>query len=103
MQVDAVDEGTREPPLVFGGAARIRAALAGKSRLAGAAAAAGIHGGNQHETRRIGHAVVGAGNRDLANLERLAQRVEHLRLELGQLVEEQHAMMGERHFTRPRA
>src|SRR6516162_8918115 len=40
---------------------------------------------------------------DLPDLERLAQRIEHLRLELGQLVEEEYAVMGERDFARPRA
>ena len=36
VQVDAVDERPREAALVFGGAARVRAALAGEARLAGA-------------------------------------------------------------------
>ena len=39
------------------------------------------HRRNQHETRRIGDAVIGARDRNLAALQRLAQRVEHLRLE----------------------
>ena len=39
----------------------------------------------------------------LAGLERLAERIEHLRRELRQLVEEEHAVMGERDFARPRA
>ena len=46
--------------------------------------------------------MIGARDRDLAGLERLAQRVERLRLEFRQLVEEQHAVMGERDFARPR-
>ena len=48
----------------------------------------------------IGDAVVGAGDQHLAALERLAQRIEHLRLELRQLVEEQYAVVGERHLAR---
>src|SRR5260221_343657 len=76
VQVDTVDEGARQPPLILGGAARVRAALAGESRLAGAAAAAGVHGGDQHETRGIGHAMGRSGDRDLPDLERLAQRNE---------------------------
>jgi hypothetical protein len=36
-------------------------------------------------------------------LERLAQRIEHLRREFRQLVEEQHAVMGERRLARPHA
>ena len=47
--------------------------------------------------------MVGARDRDLAGLERLAQRIEHLRLEFRQLVEEEHAVMRERDFARPRA
>ena len=46
--------------------------------------------------------MVGARDRDLAALERLAQRVERLRLEFGHLVEEEHAVMGERDLARPR-
>src|SRR5499427_10682698 len=95
--------GPGQPPLILGGAARVRASLAGKSRLAGAAAAAGVHGGNQHETRGIGHAMVRSRDRDLPDLERLTQRIEHLRLELGQLVDEEDAVMRERDFARPRA
>ena len=103
VQVDAVDQRARQPALVVGGAARIRAALAGEARLVGAPAAARVHGGDQHEARGIGHAMVGARDRDLAALERLAQRVERLRLEFGHLVEEEHAVMGERDLARPRA
>ncbi len=47
--------------------------------------------------------MIGPRNRNLAGLERLAQRVEHLRLEFRQLVEKQHAVMGERDFARPHA
>jgi hypothetical protein len=65
-------------------------------------AAAWIHCRHQHEARRIGDPVVGARDRDFAGLQRLAQRIQHLRLELRQLVEKQHAVVGERYFTRPR-
>ena len=70
------------------------------ARIAGVAAAARVHRRDQHEARRIGDAVVGARDRDLAGFERLAQRVEHLRLEFRQLVEKQHAVMRERNFAR---
>ena len=39
--------------------------------------------------------MVGPRDGDLPDLERLTQRIEDLRLELGQLVEEEHAVMGE--------
>ena len=82
-------------------AALVRLPAAGEARLGRLAAAARVHGGDELEARRIGDAVVGAGDHDLAGLERLAQRIERLRLELGQLVEEQHAVMGERDLARP--
>jgi hypothetical protein len=63
------------------------------------AAAAWVHRRDQHEARRIGEAVIGAGHRDLAILERLAQRVEHARVELRQLIEEQHALMRRRNLA----
>jgi hypothetical protein len=47
--------------------------------------------------------MVGPGDHRLSALERLAQRVENLRVELGQLVEKEHAEMGECHFARTRA
>jgi hypothetical protein len=47
--------------------------------------------------------VVGAGDRDFAALQRLAQRVESLRLEFRQLVEEEHAVMRERDLAGPGA
>ena len=47
--------------------------------------------------------MIGARDRDFAGLQRLAQRIERLRRELGQFVEEQHAVMGERDFAGPRA
>jgi hypothetical protein len=46
--------------------------------------------------------MVDARDRDLAGFERLAHGVEHARLELGKLVEEQHAVVRERYFARPR-
>ena len=46
--------------------------------------------------------MVRARDGDLADLERLAQRVERLRLEFRQLVEKEHAVMRERDLARPR-
>ena len=42
--------------------------------------------------------MVGAHDRHLSGFERLARRVESLRLEFRQLVEEEHAMVRERYF-----
>ena len=46
--------------------------------------------------------MVGAGDGDAAKLERLAQRFEHAAVELRQLVQEQHALVRERHLARAR-
>src|SRR6185312_3944534 len=82
---------------------RIRSALAGKTRIAGAAATARIHRGDKHEARGIRDAMIGARDRDLAAFKRLAQRIENARLEFGKLVEKQNAVMRERDFARSRA
>ncbi len=46
--------------------------------------------------------MIGPRDHRLSALERLAQRVENLRVELRQLVEKEHAEMGERDFARAR-
>jgi len=75
VQVDAVNERAGNARLVIGRATRIDAAAAGVAGLAGVPAAARIHRRDQHEARRVGHAMVGARNRNLTSLERLAQCV----------------------------
>ena len=100
VQVDAVKQRARQPRLIVGGAALIAAAFAGEIRFARASAAARVHGGDQHETGRVGDAPIGAGDRDFAGLQRLAKRVEHAGFELRQLVEKQDAVMGERYLAR---
>ena len=100
-EVDAVEQRAGDARLVVGCAAR--AARAAVARLAGHAAAARVHRRDQLDARRIGDAVVGARDHAFAGLERLAQRIEHLRRELRKLVEEQHAVMGERDLARPHA
>lgn len=66
------------------------------------AAAAGVHGGDELHAGRIADMGGGAGDRDGACFERLAERIEDSALELGKLVEEQHAEMGEADFAGPR-
>ncbi len=63
------------------------------------AAAARIHRRDQHEAGRVGDAVIGPAHRDLAVLQRLAQRIQHARIELRQFVEEQHALMRQRNLA----
>ena len=63
------------------------------------AAPARIRRRHQHEARRIGDAMIGAGHRNLAVLQRLARQIQHVRIELRQFVEEQHALMRQRDFA----
>jgi len=50
---------------------------------------------------RKAHAAGRAGDEDLAVLERLSQRFERGSLELGELVQQQHAPVGKRRFAGP--
>ena len=101
LEVDAVEHGARDARLIALGAGP--ALAADIARLARAAAAARVHRGDELNARRIGDAMVGPRDHRLSAFERLAQRIEHLRVELGQLVEEEHAEMGEGDFARARA
>ena len=85
---------------VVRGAARRRPSRAGEAGIERMAAATGVHRRDELYAGRVDDAVVGSRDRDRARLQRLAQAVEHLRLELRQLVKEEHAVMGERHFAR---
>ena len=60
------------------------------------AAGAGIHGADQLEAGGEIHLSGGPADGDVAGLQRLAQGVEHLALELRQLVEKQHSVVGQR-------
>ena len=65
------------------------------------AARARVHGGDEQEAGRDRGGRRRAGDPDDALLERLAQRVEHVRRELGQLVEEEHAVVRRADLARP--
>ena len=101
LQIDAVEQRAGDARLVALDATAPHAA--GIAWLAGAAAAAGIHRGDELNAGWVGDAVIGPRDHGLAGLERLAQRIEHLRVELRQLVEKQHAEMGKCRFARARA
>ena len=94
--------GPGHPRLILRHAAVVRLAPADIAGLRRLPAAARVHGGDKLEPRRVGDAMVGAGDQDLARLERLPQRIEHLRLEFRQLVEKQHAIMRKRCLSGPR-
>src|SRR3984893_9167406 len=89
LEVDAAEHGTRDARLVALGASR--ALAADIARLGGAAAEAGISRHDELDARGVGDALVRRRDPRLAGLERLAQRVEDLRMELRQLVEKEDA------------
>ena len=64
-------------------------------------AGAWVHRRNQHLPGRKAGDLAGAGDHDRGVLERLAQALQHMAGEFGQLVEEQHPAVGERHLARP--
>ncbi len=72
------------------------------ARLSTHAAFAWVHGRDKLEPGRVGHMVIGAGNHGFPGFHRLAQCFERPRLELGQLVKKQHAIVGEHHLARQR-
>jgi hypothetical protein len=59
----------------------------------------GIHGRDKLEARREVGLPRRAGDAHPPGFERLAQRFEHVPVELGQLVEKQHAVVGKRNFA----
>ena len=70
--------------------------------LAGVAARARVHRGHEHEAAGKQRAASRPRDRHAAFLERLPHQVEHAALKLRQLVEKEHAVVGERDFARPR-
>ena len=101
MQIDAIHQRPADPLLVTGdhGAG----ARADVSRVAVEAAWARVLGRDQHEAGRVGDTARGARDRDLARqtFQRLAQHFDQPLAELRQLVEEEHAAMGQRDLARP--
>ena len=92
-QVEAVHQRAGDAAEVFGAA--FGDAGAGAGGVGEVAAAAGVGGGDQHEAAGIADVGVGAGDHDVAGLDRLAQGLEHGARELRQLVEEEDAVVGE--------
>jgi hypothetical protein len=62
---------------------------------------AGIHRADQQHPRRVGDGALGAADRDVAVLQRLAQDVQAGGAELRQFVQEEDAAMGQAQFARP--
>jgi hypothetical protein len=64
-------------------------------------AAARVHGGDQLYAGWIGNALICARDHGLTILARLAQSIEHLWIEFGQLVEKQNPKVSEGNFSWP--
>jgi hypothetical protein len=67
------------------------------------ATGARVHGRGQDEPCRVGETQGGPAQRDDAVFQRLAEHLEHVPTELGELVEKEDAPVGEAHLTGPRA
>ena len=93
VDVDPVEQRAGDP-----GAVALdvqRRAAAGVGRVAEVAAGTGIHGRREHETCREREAHGRPAQRDDAVLQGLAQHLQHVAAEFGQLVEEQHPAVGQ--------
>src|SRR5689334_3975850 len=101
MQVDTVEQGTRNPSLIVSGATGGTAA--GERGVTEMTASAWVHRRDQLNARRERDVRVGAGDTDIARLKRLPERIEDWSLELGQLVEEEHAEVREADLARTNA
>src|SRR5262245_38907138 len=99
VEVDAVEQGPGQTALVAADLLGTAAALA--LGIAEIAAPTGVGGRDQLEPGREADAGGGSDHGDLAVLERLAERLAGGTAELGQLVHEQHAVMGEADLARP--
>ena len=80
----------------------LRGTTALDGRIAPRTARAHVHRADELEASREESVSSDAGDRDDAVLERLPERLEDGARELRQLVEEEHAVMGERDFAGPR-
>ncbi len=80
-EIDAVEQRSRKACRIPREATSDRLPVAAKAGIERTAATAWIHCRDQLETCRIDDPVVGPRHRHFASLERLAQTVEHLRLE----------------------
>ena len=98
QQVHPVEQRAAEPAAV---AAQIGLAAAAPVPHAGEPARARVGGRNQHEPRRKHERRLAANDRHAAVLERLTQGLERRTLELGELVQKQDAVVGERGLAGP--
>ena len=97
MHVDAIHDGSADAVAV-----ELHLPVRARARLllvAVVAAGARVGGRHQHEPRREVDVAVGAREGDPPRLQRLADALKNRRAELGELVEEQHAVVRERYLA----
>ena len=100
VDVDAVEEGAGNAlQVLFDLSVVTRTRAQGVAEVA---AGAGVHGGDHHELSGVGERRRDAGDGDLTVFERLAEHFEDVPAELGELVEEEDAIVRLRDFTRTR-
>ena len=98
MQIDSIHERTPYASLVvlhLGKRARACGLL-----VAQMAARARVRSRDQHESRGERDRTIGAGKPDLPGFHRLADTLQNRALELGELIEEEHAVVRERDLAR---
>ena len=100
VDVDAVQQRAADPAEVAFDLQRRAIAL--PPRVAAISAGARIHRGHQHQVGRKREAAHRPRDRHAVFFQRLPQDFERAAVELGQFVEEQHAVMGERDLARRR-
>ena len=98
VQVDAVEQGAGDATEVLLDLGR--RAGAGAAGIRPVSAGTGIHGGDEDEVGGESRAAEGPADGHLAFLERLAQDLERLAIELGHLVEEEDALVGQADLAR---
>ena len=98
MQIEPIERAAAEPAPI-GRASASSPQLHRVRAVAAVAARARIRRADEHRPRRERHGHAHAAHGDDAVLERLAQRLERGAPELGELVEEEHAVMREAHLA----
>jgi len=100
VQIDPVQQRSRDARLI--GPHASRRARAAPARISQAPAGAGVHRRDELKASRQADPAAHPRHGDLPVFEGLAQRLEDVALELGQLVQEEHAIVGEADFSGPR-
>lgn len=93
MHVDAIQQGTRDAHAIAGDP--VEGAVAAVAAVPQVAAGTGVHRRDQLKAGGVVDLAVGPGDGDMAVFQGFAQHLQGMAIELGELVEEEHAAMGE--------